>query len=1160
MGSANLAILYICIDRLRNEIKPSYMSLHLIESPHQEQLAEALVQHMNPVEGSEDSLDSMTVIVQNAGLGRWLRLWHARHCGISAGVKMPFAQAFIAKELEAQQLYDRWQALDPAVMRWQIFDLLQRRAFDAWSDAGPLVEYLNPSHANVERRCWSLSASLADLYDRYAVHRPEWITTWLQDGQPSDELPHLKWQAQLFRDLVAKMGLQPENVERRLLGVALQHSFTQELSVSDDPCPLHVFGITSFPPAFLKFFQRLAETREVTLYHLIPSEAYLGELPKNYRTLLQAELENGEFSGEGADLLDNSLLVANGQAASRFQSLLLALDYPSGELPELSEAQPSTDLLQLQNAVRMNEPECEFFADGSFSLHRCHSRIREVQVLQQQLLAQFAADPSLRPEDIMVLVPEIADYTDAINSVFGMGTRLKPGDHPTKIPFCIADQKSSGDENCWRFFSALLSLLKGRQLFSEVAALLDFDPVCQRLSLDRDVLKELLNTLQVVGVRWGIDQASRSADGFPDYEAYTWDYGLQRLYDGLIYGDEALYDDRAPYVASSRMLEAVGSLTQFLRPVFDLAAKRTQRLSFRQWAKALLAVLDQTLGSEGHGSGEWMRLLAVAIGDLQEASTDVEIGFDTFCMMLEEGDFSESGPSGLLRRGVTFCRLQPARHIPAKVVCILGLDEGSYPRQEKFLEFDLINLQCRHAKDLRGTKLAYRELHYLGDSHMRDEDRQLFLDCMLNAKDRLYLSYVGQSELSNEKLPPSLLVSELRQFLERVPGGSEAEVKSRKELVDRVSVRHPLQEWSKDNFQKEQPEQGEPPVPLHFNLQIANLQRDAVLPDSFLSADASPASLSKKRAFLTAKSLRNFLVDPAAAYLKQQFRLDLDPLKWSKLAKDQESFSVDNLDHWSLREDLLNQWLIIKQNGKRTVEFATEYKRQLELTLRLPVGSAGKQFWNDELSPLIEMLKQFDEVEFIKKHESSHYGDVCFQHEYWETADGKRIIFLNGDCDLVKKTKYYLDAFIGHIGSQSGSLIVNLKGRTLSEWPSFSEVEFEPSTGNWLSTVLGLWEKSQERPLEFSPVIAARYLALIAEKPELSPEEALTVAYLAGWETDYGDADATEAQKLCFDGDSPASPSSDEQRRKDFVKNTESIMGPVYGWLAATKPIKKGKK
>ena len=1161
MAAANLAIRCIYIDRLITEFKPSYMPLHLVESPHQEQLAETLVQRMSPVEGSEDSLAPTTVIVQNAGLGRWLRLWHARHCGISAGVKMPFAQSFIAKELEHQGLHDRWQALNPAVMRWQIFDLLQRRVFETWPDAGPLTDYLNPSHTNVERRCWSLSARLADLYDRYAVHRPEWITAWLQGGQLAGELPHLKWQAQLFRQMVQAMGLQQVDLDRRLLGLALQRFFTCGTSVTDDQSPLHIFGVSSFPPAFLKFFQHLAESREVTLYHLIPSEAYLGDLPKNYRSNLLAELESGEFIGEGADLLDNSLLVANGQAASRFQSLLLALDYPSGEMPQPSVIEPTTDLLQLQNAVRMNEPECEFFADGSFSVHRCHSRIREVQVLQQQLLAQFAADPSLRPEDVMVLVPEIADYTDSINSVFGMGTRLQPEATPTKIPFCIADQKSSGDENCWRFFAALLSLLKGRQLFSEVAALLDFDPVCQRLNLDRDVLKELLNTLQAVGVRWGIDEASRTAQGLPEYAAYTWDYGLQRLYDGLIYGDDVSYDDRAPYVAGSRMLEAVGSLTQFLRPVFELAGRSRERCSFREWSEALIAVLRQALGSESHDGGEWMRLLAVAIGDIQVSSTDTEIGFDTFCMMLEEGDFSESGPSGLLRRGVTFCRLQPARHIPARVVCILGLDEGSYPRQEKFLEFDLINLQCRHAKALRGTDLAYRELHYLGDSHIRDEDRQLFLDCLLNARERLYLSYVGQSDLSNEELPPSLLVSELRQFLERIPGADSELLEVRQQLVQRVIVRHPLQEWSAENFKQPQPVLGEVPVPLHFNAKFSTMGVSTDTDRAFFETSDVIDSQTEDQVHLSAGLLLRFLKDPAKDYLSQQLHVKLDALDWMDTHEDQEHLGLDGLESWSLRKRVFDTWLMAKQQGELTEQFAEQLKRQWQLDLTLPIGHAGEAVWSSEVCPILDALDaHLSDTELRKGHFSLVVGAVHYQDEYWENAEGQRLLFVGGD---LGKAKYLLEAFIHHIGSEQGSLILNLQDNSCTAWPAFTngEGEGDGDVGrSWLASVLPLWRTGHTTALAFSLEIANAYVGSMRKDPAADWQGALTNAYHAKWEVygGYGQ-DYSDAQWLCFDGASPASADASHDLRQDFAANAECILGPVLEWNEQMNPQKGGK-
>ena len=1154
------------------------MSLHLVESPQQEQLAEALVRQLAGSTSAQDCLQTSTVIVQNAGLGRWLRLWHARHCGISAGVKMPFAQSYIAKEMEGLGGYERWQELSPQVLRWQIFTFLQSRGFEVWADAGPLAGYLSGDQGTLEGRCWALSMRLADLFDRYAVHRPEWIEAWLSRSLKESALPHWNWQAQLFRAVVEQMGLTPEAIQKRLIGPAL-HSYLNTSDIPDDGRrdPVYVFGISSLPPLFLRFFERLARSREVYLYHLIPSNGYLGDLPQQYRTSLLAQLDAGELDMDQMDLLENGLLIANGQSAARFQSLLLSLNFPTGEMPQLAQGPAESDLQQLQQAVRLNEPYCDFGADGSLSIHQCHSRLREVQVLQQQLLAQFAADPKLLPKDIMVLVPEISEYTDAIQSVFGMGTRLDADADPVKIPYCIADQESSGDANCWRFFSALLGLLKGRQLFSEVMALLDFDPIGQRLSLDREVLKELSMLLQSVGVRWGIDGASREAKGLPEYDAYSWDYGFQQLYDGLIYG-EWTPSDRASQVTSNQLLEALGSLTQLLRPIFALAVCSKERHSFKEWSESLLGVLREGLG-DGHESGEWMRLLAVAIGELQQHATDTEIALDTYCKMLEEGDHSNSGPSGMLRRGVTFCRLQPARHIPAKVVCMLGLDEGSYPRQEKSLEFDLIDLHRRSAKVLKGTELRYQESHYLGDTHIRDEDRQLFLDCLLNARGRLYLSYVGQSDQNNEDLPPSLLVSELKQFLERFPCGGEDAAKERKELLSKVIVRHPLQDWSLENFKQPLPKAGEPPVPVQFNAQIANLQRSDVAKPPFFESEGDDVSDSDTVVTLSPRQLRKFLVDPPAAYLKKQFRVDLDPLRWEKNPEDMESFGASALEKWQLREDLLEHWLLAKQSGQGMDEFAEHYRRQLELELKLPLGSAGEQCWKAELSPIVDRLREFDSEDLQKTSYEFTQGAVRFQQDSWQLGDGRRVIFLNGDLDLVNKPKYYIDAFIGHVGSEAGSLIVNLKDPdALREWPGFNQLAAAQSeesldagfAANWLAKVLDLWKQGQARVLTFSPVIAARYWAVLAERedpsgaPQLDWQSALTKAYELGWQDKSGrghsDADTSDAQKLCFDGDSPAAPDAPEERRLAFLQNAEAIMKPLYDWMAALTPQKSAKK
>lgn len=1133
------------------------MALHLIESTHQEALAEALVGKLAAGQESvdEDRLDVSTVIVQNAGLGRWLRLWHARRCGISAAVKMPFAQSFIARELEREGLFDRWDALNTGLLRWRIFGILQNRDFENVEGTGLLSAYLDTEHPRVESRAWALSERLANLYDRYAVHRPEWIESWLRGECLGDPLAHWRWQAWLFRAVVERMGLDEAGLRRRFIGLALMEYLASKGSsqVQSDE-PLHVFGISSFPPVYLRFFQKLAGARDVYLYHLIPSEAYLGDLPKNYRAHVLPGLDSGDVEVDFSELMQNGLLVADGQAAARFQSLLLTLDIPTGELPQTVSGEAKSDLWAMQAAIRLNEPHCEFVADGTISLHRCHSRIREVQVLQQQLLARFAVDPDLRPEDVIVLVPEIADYTDAIDSVFGMGTRTAEGVEPVKIPYCLADQRRSGDENCWRFFTTLLQLLKGRQAFSDVMALLDFDPVCERLRMDRDSFKELASLLQSVGVRWGIDRADRQQKGFPDYAEYSWDYGLEQIYNGLIFGEWAP-QDQASRVTSSQLVELIGSLTQFLRPIFELASETRAPRSFQQWAEAILELLKGALGDD-HSGGEWMRLLSTTIGELMSGAADVPIRFDTFCKIMETGAVKERGPSGLLRRGVTFCRLQPARHIPAKMICILGLDEGSYPRQDPVFEFDLIDAQRRESKALKGTPVEYCEIHYIGDSQMRDADRQLFLECLLNARDYLYLSYVGQSVLSNEALPPSLLVSELRQFLEQGPDSDPESLQARAERVEQVIVRHPLQDWSLANFKHPMPGPGEPPVPVHFNIQYAEMSQRGEQPRAFLEyteADRPPADLPER---LAAADLLRFLKDPAGDYLRHQLQVKLEQLRWVETPEDEECFEQDDLGRWGLRQRAFEEWLSAKEQGRLSEHFQADLKQKLKLKLVLPPGHAGETQWSAEVKPVLDALdNDLGEATLSKDVFPVDVAGITFEVENRVLEDGRRVLFVGGD---LKKPKYALQAFIGHIGAAHGSRILCLKDQQWIDWPPFDKSPGD-STGDvglsWLGAVIPLWYQGQRAPLPFSLEIGVSYVTALIKEEGGDTETLLSKAYADKWTTSReGDPqDKSEAQCLCFDGDSPAAPSASEAMRKAFAAHAETIFRPVLEWIAEQK-------
>lgn len=1128
------------------------MALELVEALRQEQLAESLCVRLDQERSGRGPLQSATVVVQNAGLGRWLQLRHSERNGISAGLELPLARSFIARELEQMGLFNRRHGLESARMRWCVFDILSARAFDGWGEtAAPLRRYLAQGHPKFEQRCWQLAGQMADLFDQYAMYRPAWVLQWLSGAGPGacGTLPHAGWQACLFQSVQSLLGLSVTDMERCLFGLAL-HRFAQGGGAGQPSrAPVHVFGVSTFPPAFIRFFKGLAERCNVSVYHLVCSEAYLGELPKTYRRALEDAGDYNMDTEAASELVDNPLLIYSGQATARFQSLLLALDFPVGEMPVGSDEPSGSDLEALQRAVRSNLPRMECLrADGSVSIHSCHSIIREVQVLQQQLLALFAADADLRPEEILVLAPEIGDYADAIESVFGHAARTGAAHESIRIPYCIADRLASHDANCWRFLESLLGFLKGRQSFSELAELLDFDPVCQHLGISREEMQEVLVILQDTGIRWGIDGAVRAQQGQPNFEAYSWDYGLQRLYDGLIY-PEVGHEACAPYGTSSRVAEIIGEITRMLRRAFEFVRSREAARPFGEWVDRLLAVVKDCVG-DSEGGDSWYAVIFPALGDVSLVATDQAIGFETFTEIALGAQNAPSGPSGLLRRGVTFCRMQPVRHIPAKVLCVLGLNEGAYPRQPRRLEFDLLQQQRRLSGASDGGAPKIDELEYLGDPRLRDEDRQLFLDCLLNARQRLYLSYVGQSNTDKKGHPPSLLVSELEQFL-ALPAEGEAPEERQAQLA-RVRVAHPLQEWSRRNFMFAQPRAGEALVPIHFENELADLRESVEAAPGFLSHEVAVvtdpnAEKSDRGTLLDVAHMVRFFADPAGHYLKHCLQVNLKGLEWETVFEDEESLDrPDSLRAWGLRQETVNDWFAVR--SRSDAPFDRElYRQRMERALRLPPGLVGDAIWRESILPLLDVLEATIDTSTLEKRAiECAVGDQRIVNENWFSGDGCQLIVLNGELKAkgAFKPKALLEVCLRHICGGCDSRVLCLKSGTVYRIAG----TFEGSS-DWLELLVTAWRVGQGQPLPFSFLIAEGFVRALIKDPDLDEATALRSAYHAHWENDpnwnrYGDE--TPAQLLCFDGDSPAAPGS--RWAGAFVRNASDIIAPLLRW------------
>ncbi|WP_170123622.1 exodeoxyribonuclease V subunit gamma [Plasticicumulans acidivorans] len=722
--------------------------LTVIHSNRMETLADVLAAQLRAPLG--DAFAAETLVVASNGLRRWLSLGLAERLGVCANLDWP---------LPSRLFWDLYRALLPEVpqesayatpiLAWRVLSECGRLADEAVF--APLAAYLERQD---ERGRYRLARRIADTFDQYLVYRPDWIEDWEQGGQRGADAADA-WQPALWRRLVA-CG-EPHRAQ-------LHQRFLAALQARDTPPPglpprLSLIGIPALPAAWLETLQALARFLRIDLYLLNPCREYWG-LIEAERTLArrlpdsdpaEAYLETG-----------NRLLASTGRLGRDFHHQLAELGEQMVRIDAFDPPEPQpaeaaqtllqvlqSDMLELRERGERGLPRYRLRADDdSVQLHVCHGRLREIEVLHERLLALFAAHPALGPADVVVMTPDIDAYAAAIEAVFAGAEQ--------RMPFDIVDRTARAENRTLDAVFRLLDMPDSRFEADAVVSLLEVPALRRRFGIAADELDSVRDWLSRAGVRWAWDGAQRAALGLPAQPEHSWRWGLDRLLLGsaLPTGGRALYAGLLPVDApGGEAARLVGRLAHFAAELAALRERLSGRCPPAQWRTRLEALLDGFLLAEDASELAAVQQWRDALQRLED--TAVRAGFDAAVPLAAVRDFvlgelgGERGNAGL-RGGITFCRMVPMRAIPFEVVCVIGLNDGEYPRRASRRDFDLLLRQPRR-----------------GDRSPRNEDRYLFLEALLSARQVFYMSYVGRSARDDAELPPSVLVAELLDTIGR---------------------------------------------------------------------------------------------------------------------------------------------------------------------------------------------------------------------------------------------------------------------------------------------------------------------------------------------------------------------------------------------------------
>ncbi len=773
---------------------------------HRSERADHLAEILASVVGDPlaDPMTPEVVAVPTRGVERWLsqRLSHRLGCsdgredGVAANIEFPFPGTLVGSAVATATGAD--PALDPWVPEravWPLAEIIDAHLGD--EAIIPLAAHLasaSPFREDGALARFASARHLADLFDQYAVHRPEMVRRWADGGGDAlDGLGRHRWQGRLWQLLRERIGSQSP-AERLDDAVNALAAGPELLEL---PGRVSLFGLTRLPPSYLAVLQAIARARDVHLFLLHPSGALWDAVARAGHP--SDPLDTSRAADTTPALVDNSLLRSWGRDGREMQLVLASHGAASGEYrgADADESGPATLLQWVQHDIRHNlavpplgqtessDPRRVLErTDTSLRFHSCHGRFRQVEVLHEAVLHLLADDPTLEARDVIVMCPDVEAFAPLIEAVFARSETENPGDDAGRqLRVKLADRSLRQTNPLLGVTARLLELAGSRLTASEVIDLAGREPVRRRFGFDDDDLAQIERWVADMGARWGLDSEHRGNWKLGRIRQNTWEFGADRLLLGVAMSEEGspLFGGALPLDdVPGGSVDLAGRFAEFLSRLRICMRQLSGRESAAGWC-GRLADATESLSCAAAGEAwqltQMRRLIDEAASEAGER--EVPLTLPEVRALLANRLRGRPTRANFRTGDLTVCTLVPMRSVPHRVVCLLGLDDGVFPRHPEPDGDDLI------AADPR-----------VGDRDARSEDRQLLLDALLAATDRVVVTYSGRDERTNRPRLPAVPIAELLDAVDRTVRPPDGFARVR----DAVVIEHPLQAFDPRNF------------------------------------------------------------------------------------------------------------------------------------------------------------------------------------------------------------------------------------------------------------------------------------------------------------------------------------------------------------------------
>ena len=731
-------------------------NITLHQSNKTEILLDCLIEILNtPL---SNPLAPETIVVQSKGMERWISLKLAERMGCCANIHFPFPNAivqslfdYLLPKLNLSNDIEKVQDFDLDVMTWKLMRTIP--SFLNQTSFSQLTNYLTQD-AITDLKQIQLCERIADTFEQYIIYRPDFIEAW-ENGKEEH------WQAVLWRFLTSNVSGYHHN---QLGKMAIKGLFDNSHRSSHPFAErIFVFGISTLPVFHIQLLMALSQLCPVHIFVLNPSQEYWGEI-RSKREI--SKIRNKENLEDAALYLEEGhpLLASMGKMGRDFLNLLYGyMDDHRIQMNFDDRFEPisahnllthiQSQLFELQAST--HSPIKVDHNDPSINIHSCHSPMREVEILYDQLRHMFETDPTLKPRDILVMTPDIETYAPLIQAVFEHPDQQNP------IPYSISDRNLRKESQIMDTFFMILDLAGSRLEATAMLAVLECPAVARKFNITQDDMPLIIHWLENTRLRWGQSGKHRTKFGMAAYSENTWQNSLDRLLLGyaMTGNNEEPFCNILPYdEIEGHDAIILGNLAQWAATMFKYVHLLDTSRKLLDWVKVLNKLIDDCFLPHEEEDIQVIAIrkalyrlekIAIYLNTDSNLPESTPLHFTAIKWYLNQILEKPGSYLGFLSGHVTCCAMLPMRAIPFKVICMIGLNDVDFPRRDRSPNFNLISQKSRP-----------------GDRSLRNDDRYIFLEAILSSRKRLYMSYIGQSIADNSNRPPSVLISELLDYLD----------------------------------------------------------------------------------------------------------------------------------------------------------------------------------------------------------------------------------------------------------------------------------------------------------------------------------------------------------------------------------------------------------